>query len=195
MAKAEYRSVIRSRKLINQALVDLLLEKPLDKITVTDVVRKAEINRGTFYAHYADIPDAINHLIEQTFSTIREILTEQPRPLAEIPHILLQKIQMILEDDLDFYRKVTASSASTLLQEQLIGVVVEFLFQNEEKFGVENHDQFVLAIRFCAGGLINLYRDWFAGNLNLTLSELTQKAEQLLNTIIIVMAPAVFAQP
>ena len=51
MAKAEYRSAIRSRKLINEALADLLTEKPLDKITVTDVVSRADINRGTFYAH------------------------------------------------------------------------------------------------------------------------------------------------
>ena len=38
MAKAEYRSAVRSRKLINDALADMLIEKPLDKITVTDVV-------------------------------------------------------------------------------------------------------------------------------------------------------------
>lgn len=48
MAKAEYRSSIRSKQLINAALADLLQEKPLDKITVTDVVRRAGINRGTF---------------------------------------------------------------------------------------------------------------------------------------------------
>jgi len=52
MAKAEYRSAVRSRRLIHTALADLLLEKPLDKITVTDVVNRAEINRGTFYLHY-----------------------------------------------------------------------------------------------------------------------------------------------
>ena len=102
MPKAEYRSAIRSRKLITDALADLLLQKPLDKITVTDVVRKAEINRGTFYAHYDDIPDLIQHLIQQTFSTIREALAEEPRQLSEIPHVLLSRIQMILEEDLDF---------------------------------------------------------------------------------------------
>lgn len=77
MAKAEYRSAIRSRKMINDALADLLMEKPLDKITVTDVVRRADINRGTFYAHYRDIPDVVDHLIQQTFSVIRDAMTGQ----------------------------------------------------------------------------------------------------------------------
>ena len=74
MAKAEYRSAVRSRKLIKAALADLLQEKPLDKITVTDVVNRAQINRGTFYAHYTDIPDVIHHLIQHTFSNIQEVL-------------------------------------------------------------------------------------------------------------------------
>ena len=38
MAKAEYKSAIRSRRMIQRALVELLQEKELDKITVTDIV-------------------------------------------------------------------------------------------------------------------------------------------------------------
>ena len=48
MARAEYRSAIRSRKLINAALADLLQEKPLDKITVTDVVNRARSTGAPF---------------------------------------------------------------------------------------------------------------------------------------------------
>ena len=93
MAKAEYRSAVRSRKLINDALADLLTEKPLDKITVTDVVNRADINRGTFYAHYRDIPDAVDHLIQQTFSAIRDaMITNTPTP-ASIGSTLLSAIQ------------------------------------------------------------------------------------------------------
>ena len=43
--KTEYRSAIRSRKLIRQAYVELIKEKDVDKITVMDVVNKADINR------------------------------------------------------------------------------------------------------------------------------------------------------
>lgn len=184
MAKAEYRSAARSRKLINAALADLLQEKPLEKITVTDVVNRAEINRGTFYAHYTDIPDVINHLIQQIFANIREVLSEQPRQFEDVPHILLARIQTLLEYDSEFIQKVMTSSAATLMQEQLVDVVLEYLFQHEADYSFGNHEQYVLTIRFCAGGLSNLYRDWFAGNLPLTLNELTIKAEELLVSII-----------
>ena len=46
--KAEYRSSIRSKTMIKEALLELMIEKPFDKITITDIVKKADINRGTF---------------------------------------------------------------------------------------------------------------------------------------------------
>ena len=78
MPKAEYRSAIRSRKMIIDALADLLTKKQPDKITVTDIVRHAEINRGTFYAHYNDVPDVLNQIIRQTFSSIKDVLQNTP---------------------------------------------------------------------------------------------------------------------
>ena len=186
MAKAEYRSAIRSRKLIQRALADLLHEKPLNKITVTDVVRQAEINRGTFYAHYTDIPDVIHHVINDIFSSIREQVLDAPISMADLSHAVLTHIQSILDSDLDFFRKVMASSASVLMEQELVKLVVDYLIQNEEKFSSQNqeHDQYLLTIRFCAGGLTNLYREWMAGSIELSLDELTKRAEMLLNHFI-----------
>jgi len=184
MAKAEYRSAIRSRKLINDALADLLQEKPLDKITVTDVVTRADINRGTFYAHYRDIPDVVDHLIQQTFSAIREAVDGQELSSADIGHTLLTTIQSILEEDLFFYRKILNSSASAIMQEQLVAIVLEFMLEQKDKFFLGSQEEYQIAIRFCAGGLSNLYRDWFSGKLPFSLSELTMVGEGLILRII-----------
>ena len=184
MAKAEYKSAIRSKKLINNALADLLQEKPLDKITVTDVVRRAEINRGTFYAHYTDIADVMNHLIEQTFIRIRDAISVAPKALTEVPKVLLLQVQEILEEDMEFYQKVLNSNVSAVMQDRLIDFVLQYLFEHEEDFSFGNHEQYVLTVRFCAGGLSNLYRDWFAGRLPLTLDELTETASMMIKKII-----------
>jgi len=184
MAKAEYRSAIRSRKLINDALADLLQEKPLDKITVTDVVTRADINRGTFYAHYRDIPDVVDHLIQQTFSAIRDAVDGQNLSPADIGHTLLTTIQSILEEDLFFYRKILNSSASAIMQEQLVAIVLEFMLEQKDKFFLGSQEEYQIAIRFCAGGLSNLYRDWFSGKLPFSLSELTMVGEGLILRII-----------
>ena len=57
--KQENRSkdlrVIKTKRAIMQAFNELLKEKSLDKITVTELAQRAEINKGTFYLHYTDL--------------------------------------------------------------------------------------------------------------------------------------------
>ena len=184
MAKAEYRSAVRSRKLINEALADLLTEKPLDKITVTDVVNRADINRGTFYAHYKDIPDVVDHLIQQTFSVIRDAMIAQSHAPADIGSTLLSTIQTILEEDLPFYQKILKSNASSIMNEQLVSIVLDFMLEHKDKFYTGSHEDYQIAIRFCAGGLSNLYRDWFSGKLSCSLNELTKYGDTMIQRII-----------
>lgn len=180
MAKAEYRSAIRSRRLILSALADLLEEKSLEKITVTDVVNRAQINRGTFYAHFSDIPDVINRLIQHSFDSIRDVLSTQHQSISGAAHALLTQVQHLLEEDPEFCSKILNSSAAPLMQEQLVEFVIDYMLQNREYFSTADSEKYELAIRFGAGGLSNLYRDWFAGKLPYTLEELTQIGEKLL---------------
>ncbi len=184
MAKAEYRSALRSKRLIISALADLLQEKPLDKITVTEVVNRAQINRGTFYAHFSDVPDVIHHLILGIFTTIREALTDESIQLTQIPHALLKRIQNYLEEDMEFCQKVMNSGAAQMMQEQLVQLVMDYMLQHESDYGFGDHQLYELTLRFCAGGRGNLYRDWFTGKLELTLDQLTMEAEKMVNRII-----------
>lgn len=48
-----------TKKAISYAFKELLLEKPLSKITINDITEKCEMNRQTFYYHFQDIQDLI----------------------------------------------------------------------------------------------------------------------------------------
>jgi len=189
MAKAEYRSALRSRKLIKEALADILQEKPLDKITVSEVVARAGINRGTFYAHYTDIPDLINHLLHETFFRLMEGAVLEVGHLPRVPGVMLEILREILEEDMAFYRKVMASANAALLQEQLVEFVIQYFLQHEEDYLMGSREQYVMMIRFCAGGLSNLYRSWFDGQLEMSLDELTRQAQQILRSTLSALTP------
>ena len=47
---------------MKQAMLELMNQTPFDKITVRLICEKAEVNRSTFYAHYADIYDMIGQM-------------------------------------------------------------------------------------------------------------------------------------
>ena len=44
-----------TKRVIAYAFKELLLEKPINKITVSDIAEKCDINRQTFYYHFHDI--------------------------------------------------------------------------------------------------------------------------------------------
>ena len=49
------RRVRFTRSALREALIDLILEKPLVSITVKDICARADINRSTFYLHFKDV--------------------------------------------------------------------------------------------------------------------------------------------
>ena len=77
-AKNLNRSSEKTRALIKAVFAEMLSEKrELNKITVTELVKRADINRGTFYSHYDDIygvaEDYENELIDKFFDDSRLI--------------------------------------------------------------------------------------------------------------------------
>lgn len=63
---AERRDVIKNKKAILQGYIDMTSEKMIDKITVSDVIKKANVSRATFYTHYKDI-NALKDQFETDF--------------------------------------------------------------------------------------------------------------------------------
>lgn len=55
-----------TKKTIKDTLINLLSEKDINKITVSEICKIADINRATFYRYYLDVYDLLNH-IEQDF--------------------------------------------------------------------------------------------------------------------------------
>ncbi len=73
--RAEYRSSIRSRLLITNALLSLAKKKPFEDITITDIVKEADINRGTFYAHFKDTSDVLRLIESEYTENLTAVLT------------------------------------------------------------------------------------------------------------------------
>ena len=60
----------RTRDLIITAFAQLLEERPMNKITVKDIVEHCGINRNTFYYHFSDIPSLLQNMMEEKVSAL-----------------------------------------------------------------------------------------------------------------------------
>ena len=71
------RRVQRTRKILHDALVQLILEKGFDKVTVQDVITRANVGRSTFYSHFKDTEDLFLSGFENLWSLFEHHLTGQ----------------------------------------------------------------------------------------------------------------------
>ncbi len=60
--------------MIKAAFFELLKEKDYNKITVTDIVNKTDLNRSTFYAHYLDVKVITEEFENEVIDKMMELL-------------------------------------------------------------------------------------------------------------------------
>ncbi|MEP7284163.1 MAG: TetR/AcrR family transcriptional regulator [Chloroflexota bacterium] len=98
--------VRRTRKLLQQALMELTVEKGFLAVTIHDLTERAMINRSTFYRHYLDKYD----LLEQYMQEVYELVALEAPPIQnagetgkEVPYGLINLLKHI-QRYADFYR-------------------------------------------------------------------------------------------
>ena len=180
--KAEYRSAVRSRKLIKQAYVELIKEKDIDKVTIKDVVTKADINRGTFYAHYTSVHAVSEQIGNEIVSALFEFLDEfKNTRIIENPLPFLMKIARFLEKDFEFYRLLINSQRSAALLNKLKTLFVDKILSDEKKMSaIKNKDQFKVCVDLFASGFVGLYQDWFNHKIKMSLDDLTLSFSEIM---------------
>ncbi|MUT68345.1 TetR/AcrR family transcriptional regulator [Paenibacillus sp. NEAU-GSW1] len=72
----EDRRISRTKRMLHEALLGLILEKGFESVTVQDIIDRANIGRSTFYAHFYDK----HALLQYGFSYLQEHLSEQQQP-------------------------------------------------------------------------------------------------------------------
>lgn len=74
--------VVRTRQMIRDAFIDLLEHKSYNKITISELTKKANVNRVTFYLHYMDMDDFLSQLVDELIDDIFEFM----KPLYDKPY-------------------------------------------------------------------------------------------------------------
>ncbi|UFS95676.1 TetR/AcrR family transcriptional regulator [Nocardia huaxiensis] len=64
----------RTRAALHRALIELMQDRHYDRITVQDIIDRADVGRSTFYAHYRDKDDL---LLVSCTEHVRAVLSEE----------------------------------------------------------------------------------------------------------------------
>ena len=68
--KKQDRRVVRTRRQLRDALMQLILEKGYETITVQDITDRADLSRATFYLHFKDKEELLVNSLEEMFDAL-----------------------------------------------------------------------------------------------------------------------------
>lgn len=81
------RRIVRTKRMLYDALLDIMEEKGFEAVNVRSLTEKAGINRGTFYLHYMDIEDLLSQIKEEILQGMKSISFQMsPLELENLPN-------------------------------------------------------------------------------------------------------------
>jgi len=156
----ESKKCARTRRDISNSLLDLMLEKDFQDISVTDICEKALITRATFYKYYEDKYHLISCIIEDHKNMLigdKIINYEYSTPKAffmDVAKICLDSF-IKNKETLSVYLKHLSSDKLTLLLIENFNTHVEEMLKNQKMF-VKYKAPITLLSKFFSGGIIHL---------------------------------------
>ncbi|NCB28806.1 MAG: TetR family transcriptional regulator [Clostridia bacterium] len=178
MAEVEDKRIRRTKRLLRQALAELMQEKEFKDITVTDLVERADINRGTFYVHYRDVYDLRekieNEMIEDFRAMVEDSLPSFDRPALRP---MLKRAVDFVDENSTLVRSLLRASGAVSFEAKMMVIVEEsrmMILQGKAK----QYDRYVA--RFIAGGAVCMIEKWLADPNPLPKAVLVDMMDELL---------------
>jgi AcrR family transcriptional regulator len=170
------RRVRRTRDTLRRALVDLTLEKGYQKVTVQDILDRADVGRSTFYAHYQSKDDLL-------LSGYDDLLAEFLEEARRVPDDVLSPIRALLRfvhERREVYRTVilghelAARPARTNIEAAVTDHLRTRLTVDEEELAS--------VVTFLMSGLFGMVAWWLGTNSALSPDELYERFQRLAMT-------------
>ncbi len=182
------KNALRSKSLIREAFYKLLTIKPYVTITVTDIVREADINRATFYAHYSCIADLLQEINNEIIEKLKEILSKFSLDrFCDNPTSLLFEVSKFIDDNIDKYKILLEKTYSNDFMDYVTNLFVEYI-SNDLSIpeSIKKDRAFPLRVYYAAGGISTLYLNWLKGNLNCSIYDVAIEIAKIImeNSII-----------
>jgi AcrR family transcriptional regulator len=184
------RRVRRTRRLLHEALLAEILEKGYDRVTVQDVLDRADVGRATFYAHFRDKDDLLVAGAEQLQVFLRQHLAVAARTPADHPAEQIELVRALFEhaaENRRLYRALVGRRAGAVVlryaREQLASLLREHLEQVTTSRGVMPAVPIEVMVQYLASALLGVLTWWLD-------AETPYSAEEMGGMLLLLIRPA-----
>jgi AcrR family transcriptional regulator len=180
------RRVRRTRRALREALLALIAEKGYDRVTVQDVLDRADLGRATFYAHFRDKEDLLASGFEELRETLRAAMARYEQDERQPPpegHETTRAFFEHVAAHRQLYRALVASRAGGLVlryaREQLVALTREHLERMTARWGGTQPVPAEVLAEYTVGALLGTLTWWLDSGTPYSAREMAATFERL----------------
>lgn len=172
-----------TKGLLKEALLDLLQGKTIDQITVSELCRKAGVNRNTFYSHYVS-PEELFSEIEHDFSEKIFRIIENTVGEGDYYLLLLNTLKAMAEEP-EVIRTLLQEKGNQPFLTRFISIAFKRVMElwDEQGWKINAEDQ-AMIYRFVTGGAEWIVFHWLQEGMRTSSEKLARKLTLLTGDII-----------
>lgn len=176
------RRTKKTRKNIKDTFLSYLSVKPLSKITVAEIAKDLDINRGTFYLHYHDVFDLYDSFVDEVIYNSLMILRESYSPKKHIDYLFLSsQLVIYFEKNYTLLNLLLESELGDDTIRKLEEALVQEVIMNEN---LQQTDQLaILEIHFTISGIISVLSKWMVKEDRLSTIEIKNLLTSILTKL------------
>ena len=167
-----------TKRALEQSLKNLLLKKPLTKITISDITEDCGINRMTFYYHFKDIYD----LVEWACLEDAKRALDEKKTYDTWQQGLLQIFEAVQENKpfiLNVYRCVHREQVEKYLQPLVEQLMLDVIQEESASMVIREEDKQFIA-KIYAYIFIGVMLDWIKDDMREAPQEIVARLVKLL---------------
>ena len=168
-----------TKRALEASLKKLLLEKPLHKITVSDITEDCGINRMTFYYHFKDIYDLVEWSCQEDAS--RALAGKKTYETWQ--QGLLQIFEAVLDNKpfiLNVYRSVSREQVETYLYKLTYDLLEGVVEEQAQGMSVRQEDKDFIATLY-KYMFVGLMLDWVKSDMKGDPHTMVERLEQVVH--------------
>ncbi|GAB2559151.1 TetR/AcrR family transcriptional regulator [Gracilibacillus alcaliphilus] len=169
-------SAIRSRQWLTEALLSLMKEKSYDRITITEIAERADLDRSTFYRHFHSKEAILEQYLDQ-------LAQEYLQRLAVGENMDMGKVAKIFISfwiHIDFIRTARKNDLDSLLLKTFNKHLPSIHQLTKDKFAYSiSEENMEFALAFNAGGMWNILMKWIDSDFEHSYDDLVKAFEEI----------------
>ncbi|MBE5961912.1 MAG: TetR family transcriptional regulator [Lachnospiraceae bacterium] len=153
------RKILYTKKVLKDSLLKLLETKDIHQVTVTDLCKQADVNRGTFYAHYKDAYDLLESMENELFSQVVQYIEDTP--VEQYFDSLLINVLDLIKENKELCKILLFRQRDNKLLDKLFCIAYEAgLKEVYQETALYSETNFNYYIKYVVGGCIAIIQTW-----------------------------------